>query len=70
VAELDQVAEYEDDVLLRLFGHVKERTVKARRFWAEQAGTKEAMMALHDLEGHDEVVESSTWRLRAGWPPT
>jgi hypothetical protein len=29
----------------------------ARRFWAEQVGTKEAMMALHDLEGYDEVVQ-------------
>jgi hypothetical protein len=57
VVELDRVAEHEDDDLLRLFGHAKERTLEARRFWAEQVGTKEAMMALHDLEGYDEVVQ-------------
>ncbi|MCK6586245.1 MAG: hypothetical protein L6Q76_01540 [Polyangiaceae bacterium] len=57
VVELDRVAEYEDDDLLRLFGHAKERTLEARRFWAEQMGTKEAMMALHELEGYDEVVQ-------------
>ena len=57
VVELDRVAEYEDDDLLCLFGHAKERTLEARRFWAEQVGTKEAMMALHELEGYDEVVQ-------------
>jgi hypothetical protein len=57
VVELDGVAEHEDDDLLRLFGHAKERTLEARRFWAEQVGTKEAMMAVHDLEGYDEVVQ-------------
>jgi hypothetical protein len=57
VVELDRVAEHEDDDLLRLFGHTKERTLEARRFWAEQVGTKEAMMALHELEGYDEVVQ-------------
>jgi hypothetical protein len=57
VVELDRVAEHEDDDLLRLFGHAKERTLEARRFWAEQVGTREAMMALHDLEGYDEVVQ-------------
>ena len=57
VVELDRVAEHEDDDRLRLFGHAKERTLEARRFWAEQVGTKEAMMALHDLEGYDEVVQ-------------
>jgi hypothetical protein len=57
VVELDRVAETEDDDLLRLFGHEKGRTLEARRFWAEQVGTKEAMMALHDLEGYDEVVQ-------------
>jgi hypothetical protein len=57
VVEIDVVAEHEDDDLLRLFGHGKERTPEARRFWAEQVGTKEAMMALHDLEGYDEVVQ-------------
>ena len=57
VAEIDVVAESEDDDLLRLFGHSKERTQEARRFWAEQVGTKEAMMAAQDLEGYDEVVQ-------------
>jgi hypothetical protein len=57
VVELDRVAESEDDDLLRLFGHAKERTLEARRFWAEQVGTKEAMMALQDREGYDEVVQ-------------
>jgi hypothetical protein len=33
VVELDRVAEHEDDDLLRLFGHAKERTLEARRFW-------------------------------------
>jgi hypothetical protein len=56
LVELDRVAECEDDDLLRLFGHAKERTLEARRFWAEQVGTKEAMMALQDMEGYDEVV--------------
>lgn len=34
-----------------------ERTQEARRFWAEQVGTKEAMMAAAQLEGYDEVVQ-------------
>ncbi len=57
VAEIDTVVEREDDDMLRLFGHEKERTLEARRFWAEQVGTKEAMMAVQDLEDYDEVVE-------------
>lgn len=57
VAEIDIVAEREDDDLLRLFGHGQERTLEARRFWAEQVGTKEAMMAVRDLEEYDEVVQ-------------
>src|SRR6266545_3749102 len=51
VVELDVVAEHEDDDLLRLFGYHKERTVEARRFWAEQMGSEEAKMAVHELEG-------------------
>jgi hypothetical protein len=50
------VAEQEDDDLLRLFGHERERTRAAKRFWAEQVGTKEAMMAVQELEDYDEVV--------------
>jgi hypothetical protein len=57
VVEIDAVAEREDDDLLRLFGHKPERTPEARRFWAEQVGTKEAMMAARELEGYDEVVQ-------------
>jgi hypothetical protein len=57
VAEIDVVAERENDDLLRLFGHAQERTTEARRFWAEQVGTKEAMMAIQELEGYDEVVQ-------------
>lgn len=57
VVELDRVAEYEQDDVLRLFGHAKVYSLEARRFWAEQVGTKEAMMALHELEGYDEVVQ-------------
>ena len=57
VVEIDIVAEREDDDLLRLFGHAQARTLEARRFWAEQVGTKEAMMAVRDLEEYDEVVQ-------------
>jgi hypothetical protein len=57
VVEIDKVAEHENDDLLRLFGHGRERTLEARRFWAEQVGTKEAMMAVHELEEYDEVVQ-------------
>ena len=57
VAEIDVVAESEDDDLLRLFGHTAEHTQEARRFWAEQVGTKEAMMAAQELESYDEVVQ-------------
>jgi hypothetical protein len=56
VAEIDVVAEREDDDMLRLFGHEHEHTLEARRFWAEQVGTKEAMMAVQELEDYDEVV--------------
>jgi hypothetical protein len=30
--------------------------VEARRFWAEQVGTKEAEMSVQELEGYDEVM--------------
>ena len=63
VAELDVVAEVEDDDLLRLFGHAEERTLEARRFWAMQVGSEEAMMSLHDLEGYDEVMRKLLDRL-------
>jgi hypothetical protein len=57
VVEIDVVAEQEDDDLLRLFGHAEERTLEARRFWAEQVGSKEAEMALEELEGYEEVMQ-------------
>ena len=56
VAEIDSVAEVENDDLLRLFGHGEKRTVLAERWLAEQLGTKEVAMALHDMEGFDEVM--------------
>jgi hypothetical protein len=57
VVEIDVVAEQEDDDLLRLFSHDKERTREAQQFWAEQVGTKEAGMAVQELEGYDEVMQ-------------
>jgi hypothetical protein len=57
VADVDAVAEHEDDDMLRLFGHAPEHTAEARRFWTEQVGTKEAMMAVQELEEYDEVVQ-------------
>jgi hypothetical protein len=52
VAEIDVVADEEDDDLLRLFGHEQDHTLEARQFWAEQVGTKEAKMAMQDLEDY------------------
>jgi hypothetical protein len=40
-----------------LFGHAKERTLEARRFWAEQVGTKEALMAVNELEEYYEAAQ-------------
>ncbi|MEZ4294314.1 MAG: hypothetical protein R3B70_05010 [Polyangiaceae bacterium] len=51
------MAEHEDDDLLRLFGHAEEQTLEAKRFWAEQVGSKEAKMAVQEMEGFDEVLE-------------
>lgn len=56
VAEIDVVAEEEDDDVLRLFGHEPAHTLEARRFWAEQVGTKEAMMTAQELEEYEEVA--------------
>jgi hypothetical protein len=56
VAEVDVVAETEDDDLLRLFGHGELHTAEARRWLSEQKGAKETDMAMHELEGYDEVV--------------
>ncbi|XXY54590.1 hypothetical protein WME91_26005 [Sorangium sp. So ce269] len=56
VAEIDPVAEAEDDDLLRLFGHGEARTREARRWLAQQLGAEEMAMEMQDLEGFDEVV--------------
>jgi len=57
VAEVDVVAEGENDDLLRLFGHTVERTREARRFWARFVGSREADMAVREMEGFDEVMQ-------------
>jgi hypothetical protein len=57
VAEIDRVAEAEDDDLLRLFGHAEPHTVEARRWLREQVGAKEMTMEMNELEGYDEVIQ-------------
>jgi hypothetical protein len=57
VAEIDAVAEAEDDDLLRLFGHAEPHTLEARRWLYEQVGAKERAMEIHDLEGYDEIIK-------------
>ena len=56
VAEIDVVANEESDDMVGLFGHDRRRTLEARHFWAELVGTKEAMMAVQELEDHEEVL--------------
>jgi hypothetical protein len=56
VVEIDVVTDAEHDDVLALFGHKQAHTLEAKRFWAEQVGATEAMMAVHELEGYDEVV--------------
>ncbi|WP_437827305.1 hypothetical protein [Sorangium sp. So ce1153] len=56
VVEIDVVADAEDDDLLHLFGHRGARTAEARRWLAQQVGAKESAMAMHELEGFDEVM--------------
>ncbi|WP_437728682.1 hypothetical protein [Sorangium sp. So ce861] len=65
VAEIDPVAEAEDDDLLRLFGHGVARTREARRWLAQQLGAEEMAMEMQDLEGFEEVVR----KLLATLPP-
>jgi hypothetical protein len=66
VAEVDVVAETEDDDLLRLFGHAGlPDTAEGRRWLSQQMGAKEIDMAMHELEGYDEVIA----RLLATLPP-
>jgi hypothetical protein len=57
VAELDKVAEAEDDDLLRLFGHAGPHTLEARRWLYEQVGAKERAMEISELEGYDDLVQ-------------
>jgi hypothetical protein len=63
VVEIDVVAEAENDDLLRLFGHGEKKTVEAQRWLAERIGTKELAMALHDMEGFDEVIRKLLGKL-------
>ncbi|AUX32380.1 MULTISPECIES: hypothetical protein [Sorangium] len=56
VVEIEAVAAAENDDLLRLFGHDEAPTLAARRWLAQQVGAEEIAMAMHDLEGFDEVV--------------
>lgn len=56
VAEIDVVADTANDEMVGLFGHDRGRTLDARHFWAELVGTKEAMMAVQELEDYEEVV--------------
>ena len=65
VVVLDVVAEAEDDDMLRLFGHHEARTVQAQRWLSQQLGAEELGMAMHDLEGYDEVIR----KLVATLPP-
>ncbi len=65
VAEVDRVADGEDDDVLRLFGHEPELTREARQFWVELVGTKEAKMAVEALEDFYEVAR----RVFDSFPP-
>ncbi|WP_437633318.1 hypothetical protein [Sorangium sp. So ce854] len=65
VAEIDPVAEAEDDDMLRLFGHGEARTREARRWLAQQLGAEEMAMEMQDLEGFEEVIR----KLVATLPP-
>jgi hypothetical protein len=65
VVELVVVAEEEGDDVLRAFVDEPQRTPEGRRFWAELAGTQEVNMAMHEMEGYDEVIR----RLLSGLTP-
>jgi hypothetical protein len=65
VAEIDLMAESEDDDLLRLFGHAEMHTVEARRWFHDHVGAKEIAMEMHELEGYEEVIR----KLVTGLPP-
>ena len=57
VAEIDRVAEAEDDDLLRLFGHTGIHTREAQRWLGDQVESKGFAMEMHELEGYDEVLQ-------------
>jgi hypothetical protein len=57
VVELAVVADHEDDDRVRWFGAGRARSLEARRFWAEQVGTKEARMTVQELEDYDAVIQ-------------
>jgi hypothetical protein len=57
VAEIDVVAEAEDDDLLRSLGHAGPETAEGRRWLMEQTWAKELTMEMQDLEGYDEIME-------------
>jgi hypothetical protein len=56
VAEIDVVAEAEDDDLLRSLGHSEARTGEGRRWFSQQVGSEEFAMSMQELEGYDEVI--------------
>ncbi|HRI70998.1 MAG TPA: hypothetical protein PK156_42495 [Polyangium sp.] len=58
VVELDVVADAEQDDVLRFFARKELRTVEVRRWVAEQFGTEEIEMKMHEMEGFDEVVQA------------
>jgi hypothetical protein len=65
VVELVVAAEEEDDDVLRAFVNAPQRTPEGRRFWADLVGTREVNMAMHEMEGYDEVIR----RLLSGLTP-
>jgi hypothetical protein len=63
VVEIDVAADAEDDELLRLFGHDDAHTPEARRWLAQQVGSKKAGMTMEELEEFDEIMTKLLARL-------
>ncbi len=57
VVEIDVVGPAEGDDLLYSLGHGKPATAKARWFWAELVGSKEAAVSMEDMEGYAELMQ-------------
>src|SRR5262249_49549364 len=57
VVVVGAVAEHREDDLVSWLCHSKGHTLEARRFWAEMIGTREATMAMHELEEYDEMIQ-------------